>query len=180
MADETRDDQDLSGGGKKKSRLDELLDEIGSADRLSDLQRVAGATSRLDSLSQLSDPLEHALCTGEELRPTSVADLLPFDVLFPLLESFELKPEPARDFYDALQKEYDAVAARLDPDEQLVILHFDAAGNSTVVHQFAYRHPELLLLYGENRTIIANVNSLQLSLHVVKVMPENKREIGFN
>lgn len=178
MAGKTEEDE--TEPGRKKSRLDEMMDAFEGGGRLSDLLLSTDAITQMELLRRQQEDLERTLLrVAEGADHLKVPEFSYFDIPFPIPDSYELRDEPAKDFYDALQKEYAKQAARLGPDEQLVILHYDAAGTPTDVRKFSYRSPALLVLYGENRTVIANVNSLQLVLGVIKVEPENKREIGF-
>lgn len=90
----------------------------------------------------------------------------------------------SRRFYDRIQEQVSELQQAAGENEQVIILA-DTAGETVAIHSIGYRHPDLLLLYGNDRdgnscVVIAHNHAVQLLVKTQKVEPHTERRpIGF-
>lgn len=98
----------------------------------------------------------------------------------------ERKSQSASGFFERLEHWIRSEENQLEPDEQLLVLYYNRAGESIHVHEIGYQNPQLIILLGQDnqgnqRRILAHMEAVELELMRVKVerKAQEKRKIGF-
>lgn len=86
-------------------------------------------------------------------------------------------PEPAKDFYYALKAHVQRKMQALGKGKQLRAYHYNAKGDETIIDEFGYQPPDLVILTAGSSVILAHVASLQLTLREIDVEPETARRL---
>ena len=98
----------------------------------------------------------------------------------PQVEPEAPPPEPAKEFYLVLMQQIEQITRGLNDTQQRLVCHYNEAREVSTIRGAGYRSPDLVILQAEDRIILAHVNSLQLTLRIVTVEPDKKREFGFH
>jgi hypothetical protein len=98
----------------------------------------------------------------------------------------ERRSQSASGFFERLEHWIRSEENQLEPDEQLLVVYYNRAGESIHVREIFYHNPQLIILLGQDnqghqRRLLVHMEAVELEIMRVKVESEaqEKRKIGF-